>query len=139
MQKTLIVIAILSAVLLLAACGGAEAVAEPATVEQVQPAEVAERLPEDLNDGLIVLDVRTPEEWVDDGHIEGATLIPLQELEARADSELPKDAEIVVYCRSGNRSAQAADLLVANGYTDVSDLGGIIDWKAAGYPVEYGQ
>jgi len=120
--------------LALAACGAA-----PATVGKATPAEIAARIPADLNNGLILLDVRTPQEWADDGHIAGATLLPLDELPSRALNELPKDAEIVVYCRSGNRSSQAADWLIQNGYTNVSDLGGINDWKAQGYPVEYGQ
>jgi rhodanese-related sulfurtransferase len=121
--------------LALAACGGAAA---PATVGKATPAEIADRIPADLNNGLILLDVRTPQEWTDDGHIAGATLLPIDELPNRALNELPTDAEIVVYCRSGNRSAQAADWLIQNGFTDVSDLGGINDWKAQGYPVEFG-
>lgn len=121
---------------LVAACAPAEAgVAE---VQQVMPQAVAERLPGDLEGDLILLDVRTPQEWEEDGHIEGATLIPLQELEARAGSELPQDAEIVVYCRTGNRSAQAAEYLVSAGYADVSNMGGIRDWVAAGEDVVYG-
>jgi rhodanese-related sulfurtransferase len=120
--------------LALAACTTA---APPATVQAVTAQDIYARLPGDLDSGLILLDVRTPEEWAQDGHIEGAALIPLDELEARAD-ELPADAEIVIYCRSGNRSAQAASLLIGLGYTDVADMGGINDWKALGYPVIYG-
>ncbi|HEC23769.1 MAG TPA: rhodanese-like domain-containing protein [Chloroflexi bacterium] len=116
---------------------GCAPAAPAAEVTRVTPQEVYERLPE-LGDDLILLDVRTPEEWSEDGHIEGATLIPLSELETRAAAELPKDAEIIVYCRSGNRSAQAAEYLVSAGYTRVSDMGGIRDWIAAGYPVVKG-
>ena len=84
-------------------------------------------------DGTFVLDVRTPEEWVA-GHVPDATLIPLDELSARL-SELPKDQEIVVICRSGNRSAQARDILLENGFEQVTSVGGgFNNWTANGYP-----
>lgn len=76
----------------------------------------------------ILLDVRTPEEY-SDGHISGSRLIPLAELSARAEAELPdKDSLILVHCRSGARSAQAAQILEDLGYNNVKDFGGIIDW-----------
>ena len=84
-----------------------------------------------------LLDVRTTTEWEQDGYIEGATLIPHTELEARAD-ELPedKDAPLLVYCRSGNRSQQAAQTLLDLGYTDVRELKtGITGWVDSGRPV----
>lgn len=81
----------------------------------------------------ILLDVRTPEEYAG-GHISGSTLLPLQELEARM-AELPKDKPVVIYCRSGNRSAQAMQILKAAGYTNIYDMGGIISWQNAGYPI----
>ena len=75
-----------------------------------------------------VLDVRTPEEF-SQGHIPGAILIPDYELAKRAEKELPdKNALILVYCRSGSRSRQAANTLLKLGYTNVKDFGGIIDW-----------
>ena len=75
-----------------------------------------------------VLDVRTPEEF-SQGHIPSAILIPDYELAKRAEKELPdKNALILVYCRSGNRSRQAANTLLKLGYTNVKDFGGIIDW-----------
>jgi phage shock protein E len=116
-------------------CAAPAAVAE---VQMVTPEAVHDRLPGALENGLILLDVRTQQEWEDDGHIAGATLIPLDMLEQRAPEELPKDAEIVVYCRSGNRSAQASQMLAEMGYTNVLDMGGIVDWKDAGYDVVYG-
>lgn len=82
----------------------------------------------------LLLDVRTPEEFAG-GHIPGAVNIAVQELAQRLD-ELPGDQPIVIYCRSGNRSAQAAQILAGAGYTKVYDLGGIIDWSAQGYPVQ---
>ncbi len=87
--------------------------------------------------GAFILDVREPSEW-NEAHIEGATLIPLGELSSRV-SELPKDKEIVVVCRSGNRSAQARDLLLKDGFAQVTSMaGGLNEWKATGYPTVSG-
>jgi phage shock protein E len=113
-------------------CGAAPA---QTVIDHPSPDQVYERL--EQGDDFILLDVRTPEEWAE-SHIDGATLLPLQELEARAAGELPKDADIVVYCRSGNRSAQAAEYLAGAGYSHISDMGGIQDWQAAGLPVVSG-
>ena len=118
------------------AAAGCAAAPAQTVIARPSPEQVFERLSQGDTD-FILLDVRTPEEWVE-GHIDGATLLPLQELEARAESELPKDTEIVIYCRSGNRSAQAAEYLAGVGYTDLADLGGIQDWVAAGLPVVSG-
>lgn len=77
---------------------------------------------------VIILDVRTPEEYKQ-GHIEGALLLPDYDLEDLAESELPdKDAKILVYCRSGNRSRSASKVLINMGYTEVYDFGGINNW-----------
>lgn len=77
---------------------------------------------------FILLDVRTEQEFLEQ-RIEGAVLIPDVELSSRAEKELPdKDAVILVYCRSGRRSAASAQQLVDMGYTNVYDFGGIIDW-----------
>lgn len=87
--------------------------------------------------GTYLLDVRTPEEWVD-YHIPGTTLIPLDELGSRVD-ELPKNQEIVVVCRSGNRSQAGRDILLSAGVSQVTSMaGGLIDWNNAGYPVVSG-
>src|SRR5690554_7170427 len=83
----------------------------------------------DKDSSVIILDVRTKQEY-EEGHIEGAILIPNTELINRANNELPdKDATILVYCRSGNRSAKAAKELIEAGYTNVFDFGGINNWK----------
>ncbi len=81
----------------------------------------------------LLLDVRTPEEFAG-GHIEGAVNIALQSLSQRLP-ELPTDRPVVIYCRSGNRSATAAHLLTRAGYHDLYDLGGIIAWQAQGLPI----
>lgn len=87
----------------------------------------------EANASHFLLDVRTPQEF-QEGHLENASNIAVEILDSRL-AEVPPDQPIVLYCRSGNRSAQAAQILRANGYTQVYDLGGIIDWEAAGYPV----
>jgi len=88
--------------------------------------------------GAFMLDVRTIEEW-NAGHIPGATLIPLDQLSARY-IELPVDQEIVIYCRSGNRSAQALSLLTDIGISDIYNMdGGINNWISAGYEVVTGE
>ena len=76
---------------------------------------------------VLVLDVRTREEY-DSGHIPGAALFPYDAL-AASFAEPDKARPIVVYCRSGRRSAIAAETLAGMGYTDVSDLGGLDAWK----------
>lgn len=89
---------------------------------------------EHYQDGTLILDVRTQEEW-DAGHVPDATLIPLDELPTRL-SELPQDEDIVVICRSGNRSATGRDLLRSAGFENVTSVaGGFNDWTANGFPV----
>lgn len=83
----------------------------------------------DTQTGYIILDVRTQQEFAQ-GHIEGALLIPDYELQQKASDMLPdKDQLILVYCRSGNRSAKASKLLIELGYTNVKDFGGINSWS----------
>ena len=82
-----------------------------------------------------MLDVRTPEEYAE-GHIPGAVLIPVQELEQRL-GEVPKDRQVYVYCRSGVRSVQASKILAGAGFTHIENVeGGIKAWQAAGFPIE---
>ena len=79
-------------------------------------------------DDLTIVDVRTEEEYAE-GHIEGAIVIPNETIGTEEIEELSdKDATLLIYCRSGRRSAQAAQKLVDLGYTNVYDFGGIIDW-----------
>ena len=82
----------------------------------------------DREEGYIILDVREQEEY-NQGHIPGAILIPYTEIKAKAETVLTdKDQLILVYCRSGRRSKNAARELCSLGYTDVREFGGIIDW-----------
>ncbi len=83
---------------------------------------------------FMLLDVRTPEEYAA-GHIKDAILIPVQVLAERLQ-EVPHDKQVYVYCHSGTRSARASTLLAAHGFTNIENVvGGIVAWKAAGYPV----
>ncbi len=100
---------------------------EKAMYEQITPEEAKKIM--DSGEEHIILDTREEDEY-DEGHIEGAILIPYTEIENKAEEMLPdKDKLILVYCRSGRRSKIAAENLVKLGYTNVKEFGGIIDWK----------
>ncbi|MCW5882373.1 MAG: rhodanese-like domain-containing protein [Anaerolineae bacterium] len=88
--------------------------------------------------GAFILDVREPEEW-DQFHLPGSTLIPLKQLPQRL-SEIPKDKDVVVVCRSGNRSQAGRDILTAAGYKSVASMaGGLLQWRQKGYPTVTGR
>jgi len=102
----------------------------PLEISVAQAAQLREQ-------GAFVLDVRQPEEW-NELHVPGATLIPLDQLPNRV-SEVPKDQEILVICRSGNRSQAGRDILLQAGFEKVTSVsGGIIAWRNAGYPTVSG-
>lgn len=84
---------------------------------------------------VILIDVR--EQWeYDEGHIPDITLIPMSEITTRMN-EIPTDKEVVVTCRSGNRSHQVTELLQQNGFENVHNMqGGILAWEEAGLPVK---
>jgi len=109
----------------------AQAAARPALPAEVSVAEAAAK----RDAGAFILDVRTPEEW-NEFHVPGSTLIPIDQLPNRV-AEVPKDKEVVVVCRSGNRSATGRDVLLKAGYPQVTSLaGGLTTWRSAGKPVE---
>ena len=84
--------------------------------------------------GLVVLDVRTVSEY-ESGHLQGAVNIPVEVLGGRL-SELDPDDELLVYCRTGNRSTTAVGVLRENGYDRVYHMdGGITAWMSAGFPI----
>ena len=125
--------------LILSACGGAAATPAPVadvdvsslplTIDVQTTASIQDR------DDVILIDVREQSEY-DAGHIPGITLVPMSEIQNRLD-EIPTDKEVVVTCRSGNRSSQVTDFLRKNGFDNVHNMqGGIIAWEQAGYPVE---
>lgn len=125
------VIFLLLAVLLLTACGQAKENNQGAVYVNITAEEAKQIM--DSEEGYIILDVRTQEEY-DQGHIPGAILIPDTEIKTKAEEVLTdKDQLILVYCRSGRRSKLAAEVLVELGYTNIKEFGGIIDWP---YEVE---
>ena len=100
---------------------------EKAEEFQVITAQKAKQIM-DNEQGAIIVDVREPDEY-SAGHIPGAKLLPLGNLNKLAATELPDlDATILVYCRSGARSNMGAQVLASLGYTHVLDIGGIINW-----------
>ncbi len=100
------------------------------TMYQQIKAEEAKKIM-DSGEEHIILDTREQDEF-DEGHIPGAILIPYTEIENKAEEMLPdKDAQILVYCRSGRRSKIASESLAKLGYTNVKEFGGIIDWTWA--------
>ena len=82
------------------------------------------------------IDCREQAEW-DEAHIEGATLLPLSEFEAKYETTLKdKNAEIIIQCRSGARSMKACMFLLSKGFTNLTNVsGGIMSWTHEGYSV----
>lgn len=120
-------ILVLTAALLLSGCTASpEESGGKINHQQVTAAEAVSLM--DTEEEYIILDVRTREEYENE-HIPGAICIPNETIGAKEIPELPdKNQLILVYCRSGNRSKQAAEKLAALGYTNIVEFGGIIDW-----------
>ncbi len=94
--------------------------------QQISGEEAAQIMAREEN--YILLDVRTREEY-ENGHIPGAICLPNETIGSEEIPELPdKDQLLLIYCRSGNRSKQAAEKLAALGYTNIMEFGGIMDW-----------
>jgi len=118
---------ILFSALMVGGCSGAGNGGDAKSYKMISQDEAMRIMSEDGD--YILLDVRTLEEF-DEGHIPGAVCIPNEMI---GDKEIPelgdeKDRTILVYCRSGRRSKEAAEKLAALGYTDVREFGGIITW-----------
>ena len=96
------------------------------TYTQIDQAEAASMMERD--DGHIIVDVRRQDEY-DEGHIPGAVCIPNESIPPAPELLCDKDRIILVYCRSGRRSKEAAQKLADLGYSNVYEFGGIIDWK----------
>ena len=124
----LAVVAAIASVGLLAGCSS-----NNEATKKVDPVEFSEVI---AQPGVIILDVRTPEEF-NAGHIANAININVADSNFSSEvSKLDKNATIAVYCRSANRSAVATNEMADLGFTDMYDMqGGIIDWEAAGGPV----
>ncbi|MGI9646410.1 MAG: rhodanese-like domain-containing protein [Ilumatobacteraceae bacterium] len=144
--RTAFISAVLAASSTLAACGddAPEPVADTAAATTggeatglvtVSPEQGAATIA-DSPDGLVILDVRTPEEFAD-GHLEGAVLVDFYEPSfAEELAALDPTVPYVLYCRSGNRSGQTLAIMDDLGFEAVEDLGGgIVAWEAAGLPV----
>ena len=122
---------LLLAVMMLTACGQDKENDQGAVYVNITAEEAKQIM--DSEEGYIILDVRTQEEY-DQGHIPGAILISHEEIAEKAEDVLTdKNQLILVYCRSGRRSKIAAEALVELGYTNIKEFGGIIDWP---YEVE---
>ncbi|MFO7664094.1 MAG: rhodanese-like domain-containing protein [Chloroflexota bacterium] len=143
--RTLLPVIGLILILALAGCGGTQG---GSSLEANNSATVGvdlETLPDSVDvqtvNGLMndpevfLIDVREPYEY-EAGHIPGITLIPMGDVASRLN-EIPTDKEVIITCRSGNRSGQVADYLRAQGFTNVHNMeGGILAWEAAGFEVE---
>ena len=130
MKKRIKLLAGAAALLLLTGCGGRgeadQAQATEATYRQISQEEAAEIMKK--QEDFLLLDVRTQAEF-EDRHIPGAICIPNETIGTGEIPELPdKNQRILVYCRSGNRSKQAAEKLARLGYTNVLEFGGINTW-----------
>lgn len=130
MKKRIKLLAGVAALLLLTGCGGQgeadQAQATEATYRQISQEEAAEIM--NGQEDFLLLDVRTQAEF-EDRHIPGAICIPNETIGSGEIPELPdKNQRILVYCRSGNRSKQAAEKLARLGYTNVLEFGGINTW-----------
>lgn len=120
--------------LMLTGCGKSDADIQNNTYEKITMSEGLARMKSDEN--YILLDVRRADEF-ETGHIPGAVNLPNEEIGTEEIPSLPDKAQtIYIYCRSGNRSKQAADKLLALGYTNLIEFGGIIDYTGE---LEYGK
>lgn len=106
-----------------AACGAGGA--DKATYHHVSPEEAMELMGQE---GCLIVDVRRQDEY-DAGHIPGAVCVPNEEIQLEHIAELPDKGQLLlVYCRSGRRSREAAGKLAELGYTNIYEFGGILDW-----------
>ena len=114
----------------------ASAAAASASLPLISPQALLERQAK-RDPSLFVLDVRTPEEYAA-GHVPGAVNVPYDQVASHL-AEIPKDKDVVLYCRSGRRTGLAAEVLEANGYTKLGHLQGDMEaWLKDGRPVESG-
>ena len=115
---------ILALVMIFSGCSTAE---KEVSYTQITQDEAKERMDEE---GVVILDVREQGEY-DAGHIKGAVLLPVGEIEEESAKEVigDKDKVVLVYCRTGNRSKTASQALVDLGYTAVFEFGGISTWE----------
>lgn len=143
MRHALLIAAVLGST---AACGAppSPSPAPSATSTPSEPTALAQRTDVDVatfakakEAGAVVVDVRTDEEWAE-GHVPGAIHVPLQNLSPSHPeiAKLAKDQPVYFICRSGGRSARAADQMASAGFQAVNVQGGTMAWIAEGHPVE---
>ena len=124
MVLIIICVAVFACIYLLGSCRRTQA--QETAYRKISAAKARQMMAETKD--YIILDVRTEAEYREK-RIEGAVLIPDNEIDKRAEKELPdKNQLIFVYCRSGRRSENASRILVRQGFTNVYDLGGIMNW-----------
>jgi phage shock protein E len=130
-NKGLLAIVVLAAVAIVVVVVVVLARPNLSDIQRITPAQYQQQFASG-SASYMLIDVRTPEEFAS-GHISGAINISVETLPNRL-SEVPRDKTIIVYCRSGNRSATASSILSQAGYNPIYDLGGILAWTAAGLP-----
>ena len=131
MRKLTIFILLAVFVLGAAACSGVNVSSAeiPAEEQEYEPISAEEAIELIGQENVHLIDVRNPEELVDDGYIEGMVNIRINDLNAEIEQEVPdKEDVIILYCASGNRSAKSARILCNAGYRNVYDLGGLNSW-----------
>ncbi|WLR51360.1 rhodanese-like domain-containing protein [Bacillus tianshenii] len=127
MKRTIQLLSLIGSLLIIAACGNSTTNNE-GTDKGYTEIEATDEVKSLMDEGVQVIDVRTSEEFAE-GHIPGATLIPLDELSDRT-GELEKDKKYIIVCRSGNRSTQASEILVKEGFSNIYNFtGGMNGWE----------
>ena len=131
MRQILLFAALAASLALLAGCTlsktkkDAEDMSDKVAYHKISAEEAYEMM---ASQEVVVVDVRTREEF-DGGHIENAVLVPNESIGSEMPEALPdKEATLLIYCRSGRRSKDAAEKLLSLGYQSVYDFGGVIDW-----------
>ncbi len=107
------------------------------SANSITPEQLKQKI--DSHENMILIDVRTQQEYAGElGHIDGTVLLPVQDIASWISNyQNDKDKEIIMICRSGNRSGRATQYFLEHGFTDVYNMeGGMIAWNKAGYPIE---
>lgn len=124
MRKIKLLISMMLSAMLVSSCGAPES--SSSGYRQISMDEAVKMMRDEKN--YIILDVRRPDEFAE-GHIPGAINVPNEEIGTAEIAELPNKSQLIlVYCRSGRRSKEAAEKLAKLGYTNIVEFGGILDW-----------
>jgi rhodanese-related sulfurtransferase len=105
------------------------------SANSMEQSSVAQAVQDMAEGKAALIDVRRDDEWAT-GHAKGAMHFELATLEAGEMPDISKDATVYVYCAAGARAGKAKDILTANGWTNVTNIGGFDDWKNAGGSAE---